>query len=144
MVSDDLLPLGKTVFEAISYSRKQEKKKGAKQMLNQVQKAAARPNRLHLDDSIGALGSNLSRGQQKILNYTRALLTGKPVLIFEEPFAGLDDENCKYLGTLINEIKAEKTIIILNQNDFSAYLKPDVTHDLDNIQNTPVMKVVKV
>lgn len=128
VVSDDWPLLGKTVFEAISYSRKSEKRIGAEKMLNQLQESMPKKLHLTLDDTIGNQGAKLSKGQKKLLNYARALLTKKPILVIDDPFNGLDKETRKHVGEILDRIKKKRTIIVLNQGPLNGYLKTD--HEL--------------
>ena len=130
VVSNDFPLLGKTVFEAVSYSRKPEKRQAAEHMLDRVQRALPSAIKLSLDDAIGDLGNNLSKGQKRILSYTRALLTRKPILILDEPFLGLDEENSKNLARMIEQLKKKRTIIVLNPTGLE-HLACDVVYDLN-------------
>ncbi len=89
VVSEEFPLLGRTVFEAISYSRKQEKRPKAQQILNYLQAQLPPERHLQLDDRIGELGDRLSKGQTKMLLYARAMLSGKPMLLIEDPFKNL-------------------------------------------------------
>ena len=89
VVSEEFPLLGRTVFEAISYSRKQEKRPKAQQVLDYLQAQLSPERHLQLDDRIGELGDRLSKGQTKMLLYARAILSGKPMLLIEDPFKNL-------------------------------------------------------
>ncbi len=116
---------GNTVFQAISYSRKVSKKQEAKKVLAMIQKAIPEEKRLTLDTKIGDLGSNLSKGQQKLLAYARALLANKPLLVIDEPFSGLDTNSRQHIAALINNLKGKKTIIILDHDNRKEVLEVD-------------------
>lgn len=51
----------------------------------------------HLHTPLGEYGLNLSGGQARRLALARHLLIPKPILILDEPFAGLDPENAQQL-----------------------------------------------
>ena len=118
---------GKTVFEAISYSRKADKRPKAEVVLERVQSSCPAATRLTLDTRIGDLGCNLSKGQKKLLAFARALLSDKPILIIDEPFSGLDIPTQVHLSKLILELKDMKTIIVLEQDAHNEYLPADYT-----------------
>jgi len=132
IVSDDFPLIGKTVFEAISYSRKKSKRKGAQKVLNQVQETLKADVKLNLDDVIGDRGSNLSKGQEKILLLTRSLLTQKPILILDEPFVSVEPRTKVHLESLLKSLKSKRTIILLLNNDFVSNLKFDSVLNLDH------------
>ena len=123
---------GKTVFEAVSYSRKSEKRPQVQEVLALMQKKCPEKLRLSLDTRIGDLGCNLSKGQKKLLAYTRAILTGKPVLIIDEPFSGLDETSRRHVAAVINALKGKKTVIILDQCPPDNYLRIDHTFPISN------------
>lgn len=125
VVSDDWPLLGRTVFEAISYSRKQDRRPAAEKMLDRLQEFLPPEQQLSLDDLIGEHGNTLSKGQRKILNYTRALLTRKPILVIDDPFSGLDKKGREHIGTMLDRLRSKRTIIILNQNSLNGYLRLD-------------------
>jgi molybdate transport system ATP-binding protein len=57
--------------------------------------------------------NQLSPGQQRIILVVRALVKMPPLLILDEPTAGLDDENIALFTQLINAIAALKKIAII-------------------------------
>ncbi len=117
VVSENWPLLGKTVFQAISYSRKAEKRRLAEDMLDAVQLHLPENLKLSLDSRIGDLGAGLSKGQRKLLAYARALLTDKPVLIIDSPFHGLDRATQRQIADLINGLRGKKTVIVFDQFD---------------------------
>ncbi len=108
VVSDEWKLLGRTVFEAISYSRDMSKRLPANRMLKRL----GLSEELTLDTRIGEMGVNLSNGQYKKLLYARAFLTKKPILLIDEPFKGLDEQATTLIADLIME-RTENSIIIL-------------------------------
>ena len=63
-------------------------------------------------------GRNLSFGQQKLLELTRALMSEPQLLLLDEPFAGVNLTMVKYLIELILELRQKqgKTILIIEHN----------------------------
>lgn len=114
VVSDAWPLLGKTVFEAITYSRKAERRPRATAMLERVQAGMPGWNRLELDDVIGDLGSRLSSGQATLLQFARAFLTRKPILLLDEPFQHLDEDSQENLVKMIKKLKSKRNILILS------------------------------
>ena len=55
----------------------------------------------------------LSLGQQRMILIVRAMVKHPPLLILDEPTAGLDDGNATIVATLINKIAAESNTSIL-------------------------------
>ena len=112
LVSDSVPLLGRTVFEAISYSRREEKRPRAEAMLNRIQDAAGLMPRMTLDQRIGEGGNRLSTSQRRVLMMVRALLTSKPILLLDEPFSGLSAASARRLGQIFNELAGKRTIIL--------------------------------
>jgi len=120
VVSNDYPLYGKNVYEAIVYSRNTERKKRAAKLLAYLQRHEQIKDHLNLHDRIGDLGSNLNSGQQKLLQYCRALLTEKPILIVEEPIEYLSPKTARLILDLLSDLQHKKTIIILTQaSEFS-------------------------
>jgi len=113
IVSDEMPLLGKTVFEAISYSRNKLKKPKAEKVLNELQRHHKK--KLALDDRIGDLGCRLSKGEKKILILARALLTSKPILLIDEPFESLEESTQQKLSVILNRISKKRTILIFSR-----------------------------
>jgi len=131
VISDEFLLYGRTVYEAIAYSRSKEKEIKVRKILEDLQQFETNSNKLKLQDSIGDLGSKLTSGQKKLLMYCRALLTSKPILIIDRPFEGLNIKTVTHLQTVLNTLKSEKTIIILD-NNITEELKTDYTYTIEN------------
>lgn len=113
IVSRDWKLLGKTVFEAISYSRKKKKRAAAQTIIDRLGLA----ENLSLDTRIGELGANLSSGQYQGLLYARAFLTNKPILLIDEPFAGLDQEVIPLVVSLLEERRQNSIIIFCSTRE---------------------------
>lgn len=105
---------GKTVYEAIAYSRKKEKEQKISNLLEDLQQFEDEDNKLSLNDLIGDLGSVLTSGQKKLLMYCRALLTDKSWLIINQPFSDLNPKTANHIKNRLNSLRKEKTIIILD------------------------------
>jgi molybdate transport system ATP-binding protein len=73
----------------------------------------------------------LSTGQQRMVLVVRAAVKQPPLLILDEPTAGLDDSNAQLFISLIRAIASEKktTIIYVSHRD-EANLKPEKVFEL--------------
>jgi ATP-binding cassette subfamily C protein CydC len=61
---------------------------------------------------IGDGGRKLSGGELKRLGLARAILSKRHVLLLDEPFEGLDQENLNKVVQVINELKRERIVIV--------------------------------
>ena len=114
IVSDDFPLYGKTVYEAIVYSRNKEVELKAGILLNELQQFEDDRNRLKLHDLIGDLGKSLTSGQKRILMYCRAFLSNKPWLILDTPFKDQNPDTVKHLANLLNSLSGKKGIIVFD------------------------------
>jgi ATP-binding cassette subfamily C protein LapB len=65
------------------------------------------------DRQIYERGQNLSGGQRQAIAIARALLLDPPILIFDEPFNGIDDTTVAYFFKHLNEYLTNKTLILV-------------------------------
>ena len=72
---------------------------------------------------VGRGGRNLSPGQRRRLALARALAINPRILIFDEPFSSLDPETEQFLVSLLRELAAERTVVVVAQR-IPASLKP--------------------
>lgn len=114
LVSSELPLLGNNVFEAISYSRKADKRPPARLLLAHLQKHNPDLPPLKLDDPVGDLGSRLSKGQVKLLSYARAILTDKNILLLDEPFEGLDPSTIPFWIEQLHALARDKTVVVFS------------------------------
>jgi len=126
MVSDELPLIGRTIFEVVSYSRKEEKRDRALEMLQKLSlrltpglSPSERGEDVDLDYPITDGGKNLSAGEKKILMIARALLTNKKILLLDEPFKDLDAIARDKLTEVLIRLKEKRTIVVINQNETS-------------------------
>lgn len=57
---------------------------------------------------------NLSNGEMRRLMLAMALIKDSPILLLDEPFAGLDIDNIKIINDVLNDLKKDKLIIVSN------------------------------
>lgn len=87
LCSEEAPLLGATVFAAISYSKKEEKREKVEKILSELAfKIPGFEDVLNFPIDDG--GKNLSQGQRKKLFLARALLTAKNLILCDEPFSG--------------------------------------------------------
>jgi ATP-binding cassette subfamily C protein CydD len=75
-----------------------------------------------LDTAVGEKGRRLSRGQAQRVALARAFLSEAPLLLLDEPTAGLDSTNERLVAEAIDRVGRGRTVIM-------------VTHRLTHIQN---------
>lgn len=126
VVGEDFPLLGNTIFEAISYSRKEAKKEDAARVVEQLGLAAPGGGMTFIERKIKSFGSDLSSVERRLLQFARALLTNKPILLLDEPFLGLHEEHEQKLADAIMHIK-ENHLIILISNHIPANITIDQT-----------------
>ncbi len=119
MVSDELPLLGKTIFEIISYSRKEEKREMAQEMLDKLMFSPHGETSANLDTRIFDGGKNLSAGQRKLLHIARALLTRKKIILMDEPFKDLDEATKNNLSKVLLKLKGKRTLVIISSENIS-------------------------
>lgn len=114
IVSDEFPLIGKTIFEAVSYSRKEEKRLPALEMLKKVGYCGENDTESVLDQPLKENGRNLSYSQRRLLLLARAFLTNKRILLLDEPFEGLDEKLSANVVSLITDYKEKHTVLIVN------------------------------
>ncbi|MDL5514682.1 ATP-binding cassette domain-containing protein [Arenibacter sp. M-2] len=82
----------------------------------------------HLRDILFA---DLSAGQQRMVMTARAMIKHPPLLILDEPTAGLDDESAQLFISLVNKIaKESKSAIIFVSHRKEPGLEPQYNYEL--------------
>ncbi|MFT7678817.1 MAG: ATP-binding cassette subfamily B protein [Planctomycetota bacterium] len=69
-----------------------------------------------LDEVLGSSGSSLSGGQQRRLCLARAFLRRTPILIVDEPFAGLDQECAQRVAQALREYAREHLVLLITHD----------------------------
>ncbi|NLH09059.1 MAG: ATP-binding cassette domain-containing protein [Chloroflexi bacterium] len=75
--------------------------------------------RVELTDWVGSKVKDLSRGMQQKLQFAATLIHDPDLLIFDEPFQGLDPVNVGLLKSLIRDLAAEGKAIALSAHEMS-------------------------
>ena len=79
---------------------------------------------------------SLSLGQQRMVMIVRAMVKHPPLLILDEPSAGLDENNVAIVTALINKIAANKSSAILYvSHRKEKYLSPEFIYELSSAKN---------
>ena len=79
-------------------------------------RADALLEKLGLAEKARARASQLSGGMKRRLTVATALVHDPPVVVFDEPEAGLDPQTRVHVREFIRELKAEKTIVLTSHN----------------------------
>ncbi len=85
----------------------------------------------------------LTPGQQRLIMIARAMVKHPPLLILDEPTAGLDDHNALLVTTLINKIASESTTAIIyvsHRNEVG--LKPEFIFELNTSPEGSTGKII--
>lgn len=97
-------------------------------------------NMWHLRNTLFA---DLTTGQQRMIMTARAMVKHPPLLILDEPTAGLDDESAKLFIALVNKIATEsKTAIIFVSHRVEHGLKPQYIYQLTKSPNGSIGRIV--
>ncbi len=86
------------------------------------QRAEELMSRMELTDKRNKFGKELSKGMQQKISICCALLIQPKVVLFDEPFVGLDPHAIKELKAMLLEMRQNKTAIIIS------------THMLDSVE----------
>jgi ABC-type multidrug transport system fused ATPase/permease subunit len=68
------------------------------------------------DDRLGATGRPVSGGERKWIALARAIATGLPVLLLDEPTAGLDVESRMVVLGALEKLRGERTILVVSHD----------------------------
>lgn len=91
---------------------------------------------LSMERKATKLFSELSSGEQRLALIARAMVKHPPLLILDEPLAGLDDHNAKKVIQLINKIAAEsESAILYVSHQTEKELTPQKVFELTKTEN---------
>lgn len=80
---------------------------------------------INLNFSPKEKGIKLSSGEQKRLSIARSILSDAPIMVFDEPFANLDNDTANVLSENLTSLKATKTVIIITHTLPVSFKKAD-------------------
>lgn len=83
-----------------------------------------------LDTLIGDRGLRLSGGERQRVGIARAVLTGAPVMIFDEATSSVDAETIYEIKRAMNALRRERTLLV-------------ITHQLSTVQDADLIIVLK-
>jgi len=114
VISESFPLLGSTVYEAVTYSRTKVRKRRAEKMIKEVNQYMPKASKLGLDSVIGELGRNLTAGQKKVLQYCRAFLSQKSIIIIEKPFENVNAQLQSWVILKLEGYFQDKLIILFD------------------------------
>ena len=94
----------------------------AYQVRDWQQQADALLGRFQLDDKADKLGRELSKGMQKKVSICCAMIPRPKVVLFDEPFVGLDPHAIKELKQLLRQLRDDGASVLIS------------THMLDSVE----------
>jgi len=112
-ISDEFTLVGRTIFEVVSYSRNKTKIPKAQEILDEFQQNIPLKIQLNLSDKVMEGGKNLAKSQIKMLQYIRAVLSDKPIIIIDEPVRNLEKNTKVNIINWLNIQSKAKTIVFL-------------------------------
>lgn len=138
-VSDEIPLLGKDVYEVVSESKNELNRRKTLNILNKITAIFGLTNKIYLERKVQNNGSNLSLLEKKVLNLARAFINDKPIILLDEPFAGLNESMTEELGCFINEMKKNKTILLISSTN-CRNIPCDVVVDIDSstVKKSPI------
>jgi ABC-type multidrug transport system fused ATPase/permease subunit len=82
------------------------------------------------ETQIGDRGLRLSGGERQRVGIARAVLTGAPIMIFDEATSSVDAETIYEIKRAMNELRKERTLIV-------------ITHQLSTVQDADLLIVLR-
>lgn len=120
-----------TVWENIAYGRPDATREeiiAAAKTAHAHEFIMARPN--GYDTLIGERGETLSGGQRQLIAIARALIRDAPILILDEPTAGLDTESQRVVRDALERLMRGRTTLM-------------ISHDAENLRQADVVLVLE-
>jgi phosphate transport system ATP-binding protein len=131
MVFQKPTPFPMTIFENIAFGVRLYESLSAMEMRQRVEWALRKAARWEeVKDKLDQSGLSLSGGQQQRLCIARMVAVKPEVLLLDEPTSALDPISTAKIEELVNELKADYTIVIVTHNmqqaarisDYTAYM----------------------
>lgn len=131
MVFQKPTPFPMSIYDNIAFGAKLYEKLSRREMDERVEWALRKAALwTEVKDKLKQSGTGLSGGQQQRLCIARAIAVKPQILLLDEPTSALDPISTAHIEKLIDELKAEFTIIIVTHNmqqaarvsDYTAYM----------------------
>jgi len=115
LVSDEAPLLGATIFKAVSYTVSENKKEKVLKMLKQLDIQLPCSEEEILQFKLNDGGKNISAGQRIKLQFARAFLTRKRIILIDNVFGNLDEKSLEIIGLFLNTLRKKRTILLVDQ-----------------------------
>ena len=115
IVSQETPLLGRRVLDAITYNSSATNKRRAETELKNLGLSGDN-SQLRLDTKIEGGGKNLSAGENLLLQFARALVTRKKIILMDEPFVNLDRDSLNNVINRLVAVKSKRTTVIVCEN----------------------------
>jgi phosphate transport system ATP-binding protein len=131
MVFQKPTPFPMTIYENIAFGIRLYERLSRSDLDERVETALTRAALWgEVKDKLGANGLSLSGGQQQRLCIARTVAVRPEVILFDEPCSALDPISTAKIEELIDELKADYTLVIVTHNmqqaarvsDFTAFM----------------------
>ena len=111
-------PFAKSIYENVGYGPRIHRLAGSKGELDDIVEGSLRRAGLweEVKDRLQQPGTGLSGGQQQRLCIARAIAVSPEVILMDEPCSALDPIATARIEELIDEIRANYTIVIVTHN----------------------------
>ncbi len=128
MIFQKPTPFPMSVFENVAYGLKMHYALNKSEMADRVEDALKRAALWdEVKDVLHRPGTALSGGQQQRLCIARTIVVEPELLLMDEPCSAIDPIGTAKVEELINELKAEYTIVIVTHNMQQAARVSDFT-----------------
>jgi energy-coupling factor transporter ATP-binding protein EcfA2 len=76
--------------------------------------------------------SSLSEGEKRLVAIAGVLILGPGCIILDEPFAGLDESNCRLIQDILSKLKAQGKAILVIEHDIERLKAADIVYIMYN------------
>lgn len=111
---------------------KESKVEKAEKVLENLQRNLDDSEKVKGRDRMEKLQSKWTRTQEMMVTYMRAYISGKPILILEQPFDKLDERTIMEFSRLLRKLKGSRTIILINEGELPVGQDVQFILDIDN------------
>jgi phosphate transport system ATP-binding protein len=131
MVFQKPTPFPMTIYENVAFGIRLHERLPRPELDGRVEQALRRAALWEeVKDKLGSSGLSLSGGQQQRLCIARTIAVRPEVILFDEPCSALDPISTARIEELIDELKADYTLVVVTHNmqqaarvsDFTAFM----------------------